>query len=170
MAAPLGVDRLVSVFAYSDAARELVARVKYRDARHALAFLADVLADRSRPTLTPAPAVVTWPPTTARRRRERGFDHAELLARRVATRLALPAAALLHRVDGAAQTGASRDVRRVGPRFTATHRPTEPGGAVLLVDDVVTTGGTLSAAARALRSAGWARVVAVTAAGTPAPG
>ena len=52
-------------------------------------------------------AVVTWIPTTSRRRRQRGFDQAELLARGVARRLRLPCRALLRRADDSPQTGRS---------------------------------------------------------------
>jgi predicted amidophosphoribosyltransferase len=109
--------------------------------------------------------VVTWAPTTPARRRERGFDHAELLAKAVARRLHKPARRLLRRLPGPAQTGRSLEERRRAPALEATGRAPLPR-RVLLVDDVVTTGATVSAAARALRGVGAAEVRVVAAART----
>jgi predicted amidophosphoribosyltransferase len=114
----------------------------------------------------PAPSLVTWVPTTPSRRRARGFDHAELLARAVARRLSRPSGGLLRRIEGPPQTGLTGAARRRGPTITA--RRTVPAD-VLLVDDVATTGGSLTTAAAALRLSGAVRVVAITAARTPAP-
>ncbi len=109
--------------------------------------------------------MVTWAPTTPRHRRARGFDHAELLARAVGRQARLPTRALLTRLPGPPQTGARRAERRAGPRFRA--RPDVAGLGVLLVDDVVTTGATLTAAAGALRRGGARGIVGVAAARTP---
>jgi predicted amidophosphoribosyltransferase len=109
--------------------------------------------------------VVTWAPTTTPRRRARGFDHAELLARGVARSVLLPARAALRRRPGPPQTGLSRRARRSGPCFDLLDARLPSG--VLLVDDVATTGATVSAAAAALRSGGAHFVVVSTAARTP---
>ena len=162
-APPDGVDEWAAAYAYVGVARELVARVKYRRMHGATAWLAETAARVVRP---PVPEVVAWVPTTPVRRRERGFDHAELLARAVARRLSRPARRLLARGDGPPQTGLGAAARRVGPEIVPV-RASPP--TVLLVDDVATTGASLSAAAAALRVAGAARVVALTAARTPAP-
>ena len=162
---PAGVDACLALFAYEGPARPLVAGLKYRNHRDALAGLAAALA-----ALLPVPPpvdVVTWAPTTPDRRRARGFDHAELLARAVARRVRAPCVGLLDRRPGPAQTGRSGAERRVGPSLRA-RRPCPP--RVLLVDDVATTGATLAAAAAALRGAGATTVVALVAARTPAPG
>jgi predicted amidophosphoribosyltransferase len=108
---------------------------------------------------------VTWIPTTAARRRRRGFDQGQLLARALALRLGLPCVRLLRRLPGPAQTGRSLAERQAGPRL-AVSRAAVPA-SVLVVDDVVTSGATLSAAAVALRSLGAKRVDAVAAASTP---
>ena len=142
----------------------LVGGVKYRGAHAATSWLADAACRTLGP---PLPAVVTWAPTTAARRRARGFDHAELLARRVARHLRRPVRRLLTRIDDRAQTGLAAADRRRGPQFMA--RALVPP-SVLVVDDVATTGATLTGAAAALREAGAASVVALTAARTPAPG
>jgi predicted amidophosphoribosyltransferase len=160
--APPGVDRCHAAFAYDGAGVDVVAALKFRAERAALAWVALVLASRVD---TRGIDVVTWVPTTAARRRHRGGDHAERLARAVAGRLGFPVRRLLVRRPGPAQAGRGAVARRAGPALAAARR-SPPG--VLVVDDVVTTGGSVAAAARALRAAGATRIVVAAAARTPA--
>lgn len=164
LATPPEVDACIALVAYEDGGRELLARLKYRNARDALRWLAGGMAAAVAGSASPPADVVTWAPTTAARRRARGFDQAELLARAVARTLGLPCRRLLHRRPGAPQTGRDLHGRRAGPEFTARRRAPP---RVLLVDDVVTSGATVTAAARALRAAGAVQVVAVAGARTP---
>jgi predicted amidophosphoribosyltransferase len=154
-------------FAYEGVVRELVARVKYRNARHAIPWLAEQVCASAPGAVLAADAVV-WAPTDRSRARTRGFDHAELLARAVAARLGLPAVALLSRDPGPPQTGRPAPERRAGPGVRALRAPID--ARILLVDDVVTTGGTLVACARALRHAGAPQVTAAAIARTQPPG
>jgi predicted amidophosphoribosyltransferase len=158
----------VAAFAYEGVAREVVARLKYRDARSAAGWLADAIVTRLRLVTSDGFDVVTWAPASVARVRAHGVDHASLLARAVAGALDLPASALLARRPGPAQTGASWTARRRGPDLSP--RREVAGANVLVVDDVATTGATATAAARALRSAGATGVVFATAARTPRPG
>ena len=159
--APPGVDGCAAFLAYDTAARELVARLKYRNARSSVPFLARGMAAAAPPGVD----IVTWAPTTPVRLRARGFDQARLLARAVARDLRLPCRPLLRRRPGPAQTGRDAAARLAGPAFVA--RRSLAGRRVLLVDDVVTTGATVTAAARALREAEAEAVYVVAAARTP---
>lgn len=135
------------------------------------------LAERIVASLTDARWIdridtVTWAPTSTVHRRRRGYDQAELLARAVARQCRLRCQRLLVRSGATPQTGRSRSQRLSdGPHFTA--RPIFgsrrlPGfTGVLVVDDIVTTGSTLWAAERALRSAGYAEVLLAAVARTP---
>jgi predicted amidophosphoribosyltransferase len=159
--------------------RQVVLGFKYGNRRQLGHHLAGLLVNRLLAEgVGPGDVdVVTWAPTSPRHRRRRGFDQAELVARRVAAQLGLPCRRLLER-DGAspAQTGLDRVARLHGPVFRSS--PAATGRRVLVVDDVVTTGATLRSAEAALRHAG-ARLVRraavattpalVAAAGSPAP-
>jgi len=162
---PAGLSSCRSLLRYDGPGRTLVTRFKYGNARDALPWLADALAG-----LVDAGRVdaVTWVPTTPARRRERGFDQSELLASRVAARLGRPAVALLGRRAGPPQTGRTRAERLQPPCFVPRRRagPGTPA-RVLLVDDVMTTGATLGAAARALLRAGVGECHGLTVARTP---
>jgi predicted amidophosphoribosyltransferase len=163
LAPPVGVDRCLAPLAYAGAARELVARLKYRNARASVRWLAGAMVALVDEPIT----TVVWVPTTAARRHERGFDQAEVLARAIARRIGSPCLRALRRHQGAPQTGADAATRLSGPVLEPRYRL---GGTVLLVDDVTTTGATLTAAAFAVRDAGAVRVIGLVAARTPLPG
>jgi predicted amidophosphoribosyltransferase len=164
---PAPLDWWASCFVYEGVARELVARAKYRGERRFLLAVAQRVAALAAGT--PAPVdLVTWVPASTARLRSQGVDHGELLARSVARILAVPAASRLSRRAGLAQTGLAAHARRGGPDLRPIGR--SDGATILVVDDVATTGGTLSAAARALRTSGAVSVFAVTIARTPRPG
>lgn len=109
---------------------------------------------------------VTWVPLSRRRLRRRGFDQAEVLARHVALRVGLPVRPLLGRArDTRAQARLSGPERRRALADAFRGRgPEPPPRRVLLVDDVLTTGATAAACARALKDAGARRVTVLTAA------
>lgn len=152
VATATGVDRVTCAWAYEGPARDLVLALKLRAQRDAAVPLAAAAVAAVRRAGTEA-SLVTWVPARARDRRVRGFDHAELLARHVADSLGLPAVGLLARADARPdQAGLSAAERRTNLRGAFVARPSR--GAVLLVDDLVTTGATGSACALALKGAG----------------
>lgn len=154
---PLGLTACVAAFDYRSAA-SMVTALKNGDRRALVGWLADQLVAELEPA---AGALVTWAPTSRARRRARGFDQAELLARAVARRWGRPCRRLLERCPGPPQAGRTARERRSSPAFQAVGRP---GDLVVVIDDVVTTGATLSAAARALHQAGVPEVIGLVAA------
>jgi competence protein ComFC len=171
---PVEPRRIESPLRYEGAARDVVLAAKVGGQRQALRLLADELADaiRSDTSLPGAFDLVTWAPTTDRRQRRRGFDQSEAIARLLARRLGIPCRRLLRRLPGPPQTGSTRSERLVGPRFRARPARSHRHGTtlrVLVIDDVITTGSTLRAAAHALTVSGWRNVVVAACAATPEP-
>lgn len=160
---PDGVDSCHALLAYEGDARAVVAGLKFRGARSALAWVTEGLGVL---VLPPVPAAVCWVPVLPAHRIERGVDAGEVVARALGRHLGRPTLALLRRRPGPPQTGRSAADRRAGPSL-AVRRP--PPTSVLVVDDVITTGASLAAAARVLRRAGARQVVGAAVARTPPP-
>jgi predicted amidophosphoribosyltransferase len=145
--------------AYDDRVRRLVRSWKERGLRRLAAAAADAVADALPP---PGAAVIAYVPPDRARGLERGHQPAERLARELGERWALPVLSLLGRTRPASrQRGLSLADRRrnVAGAFAPVG---EAPPKVALVDDVYTSGATVSAAATALRKAGARRVEVVT--------
>lgn len=108
--------------------------------------------------------IITWAPLSRRRLRHRGYDQARLIAEETAKLLGIPCARLLKKTrNNPAQSGTgSAEKRRanVAGVYEMLSPTLAGGGQVLVVDDIVTTGATLSECARVLRVAGCAGVYA----------
>lgn len=145
---------LVTLGTYRGPLRRSVRALKYSGARDLAGILGSALA-RGVPTNWGVTAVVPVPLHVSRQR-ERGFNQAELLARKLAQELGVPCVpqALTRRRQGvsqARQQGAQR--QHLHGHFQPDLRSV-PSGAVLLLDDVLTSGRTLLACRDALHEAG----------------
>ena len=172
LAAPVALPRsgeVIAALPFAGRPRDVILGFKYGNRRQLGHHVAGLLVNRLLAAgVRPHDIdVVTWAPTSRKRRRRRGFDQAELVAQRVAAQLGLPCRRLLERDgDDLPQTGRDRAARLHGPVFRAS--PRTAGERVLVVDDVVTTGATLRSATDALHRAGARRVVRAALATTPA--
>ncbi len=161
-----GCDACLSPLWYQDGVRDGVHRYKFGGgAGHAELFgelMAQCLADRwdGRTDL------VTWVPLHPRRKRDRGYDQAELLARRVSRRIGAPAAPTLEKVRATGVQPRPREEAHRRANVAGAYRALPgiglTGRRVVLVDDVVTTGSTMAECAACLRGAGAEAVVGLT--------
>lgn len=155
-------DAAWAPLAHDGPARALVAALKFRGRLPVADLMAGQIAAMAPTGLLAPPAVLVPVPADPHRRRARGFDQAEQLARALGRRTGLPRRAALRRGGSSVrQVGASRAARLAPGRLGVAATCPAPVRAVL-VDDVHTTGATLRACAAALRSAGAHRVVCVT--------
>lgn len=159
-----GADGIMHAgYHYKSAAGKLVHLLKFSAVEAAAKPLADGMAEEARKFTLPADTVVTWVAMPEIRRRSRGVDHARTLATELASRLGLPADALLCRTGmQKEQRSLSAQDRQVNIRkaFTCPKPVMHP---VLLVDDVRTTGATITACTEVLLRAGAPTVFVVTA-------
>jgi predicted amidophosphoribosyltransferase len=173
-ATPRVCDLIVRLGAYEDPLRTWIRQVKYGGRWFEMGQLLGrrlgaIMRERG---VEPDRAVVVPMPMPWARRAQRGIDHARVLADGVGRGLGAPVLPLLRRRAAIPQASLSRGLRRRGGRgvHLARSPPRLAGLDAILVDDVLTTGATLRAAARQVRRLGPERVCGAIAAVTDPPG
>lgn len=159
-------DGCFSPLAYRDAVPGAVHRYKFSRVRALGKPLAALMAQCLSDRLPEGADLITWAPLSRKRLRERGFDQAELLAREVGRLLSIPAAPALKKTrnTGPQSELEEESARRANARGAYALLPGADltGRRVVLVDDVVTSGATLSECAALLRQAGAEEVYCLT--------
>ena len=158
-----GFDAVYCFGSYEGLLREWIHLYKYGRVKTLARPLCELLT-KAVPRDEQFDAIVPVPLHWLRRWR-RGFNQSELLARGLARQLGVPMiSALRRRRSTQVQAGLSNTARRrnVAQAFRSRQWRPVAGKRILLIDDVMTTGSTAAACARALKSAGAARVVLAT--------
>ena len=148
---------------YSGPARRAVLTLKFRSGR----YLAPTMGDLLREAIVMRPIAVDLVipvPLSSKRLRMRGYNQAALLAEQIASLTGgVLAPEVLSRADRPPQQtlGARERLTNLTGVFTCSPRATVDGKSVLLIDDVITTGATVSACADTLAAAGARRISAL---------
>jgi len=166
--------RAVSYGAYAGPLRDLVHLLKYDQVRPAAALLGKFLQEAAARMELPSSMLLVPVPLWRGKRRIRGFNQAEEIARAflrgfasggtAATSIQLDTTSLVRQRETVSQTGLTRHQRRANVRGAfAVVRPEKIAGQnILLVDDVMTTGTTAGECARVLLRAGAKQVFVAT--------
>ncbi len=161
-----GCDACLSPLWYRDGVRKGVRRYKFGGGKSHAALFGQLMAQCLQDRGTGRVDLITWAPLHPQRKRERGYDQAELLARRVGELSGLLVAGTLEKARATAvqsqagEDGARRD--NVRGAYRVLPGAELAGKRVVLVDDVATSGATLAECAAALRGAGAASVTGLT--------
>jgi ComF family protein len=152
---------------YEGILREAIHRFKYAGHRNLATHLAALMLAACRPERRYQEAGLIVPaPLSRERLRKRGFNQAELLALEVGRALGVPVngKCLVKNFDTPPQTGLSRVAREANLKgaFSVKNPDLVRDRVVLVIDDVFTTGSTISEAATALRQAGARQVLGLT--------
>lgn len=143
---------------HDGSARDLLSLYKFGHQRAAAQSIARIMVRTLQEFSTvPSQNLLAVPiPTATSRMRERGFGHAELLAKKIAAKTGMQYSPALRRLGQVRQLGSKREdrLKQLNASFFAKNPKIIAGRSILLIDDVVTTGGSITAGARTLRAAG----------------
>lgn len=153
----------VSPLFYEGKVRDSILRFKFHDATQYADIYGRFMADCIRDNLKGRYDIITWVPLSKARLKKRGYDQAMLLAMSTALQLDDVAVELLiKQVDVPAQSGMGGAEKRranISGVYTVQDEELVRGKRILLIDDIVTTGATLSECAKTLRIFGAEDVV-----------
>lgn len=159
-------DVCVSPLKYEDQVRNAILKFKFRGRTDYAEYFGKFMADSAREHLAGKYNMITWVPLSSERKRTRGYDQAMLLALAAALELDDVAVETLEKTKDviAQSTLNSAEERRENIKdvFAATDPDLIAGKRILLIDDIVTTGVTLSECSRALLIGGAESVVCAT--------
>lgn len=163
---PEFIELCVSPLAYQEPVIASVHRYKFSGHRSYARSYGILIAQCVRDQIDTPIHQVSWVPLSRARLRKRGFDQAEKLARVVGKELGLPVVPTLEKIRSNQQQSLLTDpaARRANVLGAYQIRPDADvvGRRVLLIDDVVTSGATLSECARILQMAGSEQIFAAT--------
>lgn len=160
---PLPLDRVVAPWQFGGQLASAIRRLKFGGHAHIARDIAPLWAPVLAAAVAELDAIVVPVPLHWRRRWMRGYDHAWLLARHACAfaGIAAPVSALRRIRHAPAQSTLPAAGRAANVRDAFAVTGTVAGRAILLVDDVMTTGATLTEAARPLRAAGATSIAAL---------
>ena len=160
----------VSPLYYENEVREALMRFKFNDTTAYAPVFGGFIADCIAENLKGRYDIITWVPLSSKRLKKRGYDQAMLLAMAAALKLDDVAVELITKhTDVPAQSGAgSAEKRRanISGVYSVTDEELVRGKRVLVIDDIITTGSTLSECAKTLKYAGAEEVLCCTLART----
>lgn len=163
---PEHVELCVSPLGYEGLVRPCVHRYKFGRRRGYVRVLGPLCAQAVQDHMAQQDLdLISWPPLSAKGLKKRGFDQARLLAQAVAQSRGMEETPLFRKAETAQQsTLRAPSARRANvlAAFSLLDPALVAGKSILLVDDVVTSGSTLSECARVLLTAGAREVWAVT--------
>ena len=156
-------QRCIATFFYREPLRGAILRYKFSGCRAYAAQFGQWMAVTARDKLAGEYDMISWVPVSRKRRRTRGYDQAELLCRAAADALGCTAVRTLTKTDDnpPQSTLADASMRAANVRGVyQAYRPEDfAGRRILLIDDIVTTGSTLSECCRVLLTAGASGIV-----------
>lgn len=156
----------VSPLYYEGSVRDSILRFKFRDGTIYAKLYGTMLADCIRENLKGQYDIITWVPLSEKRRKKRGYDQAMLLAMAAALDLDDVAVELLYKItDVPAQSslgGAEKRRANISGVYVVADEELVRGKRILVIDDIITTGSTLSECAKTLKLSGATEVVCCT--------
>lgn len=159
-------DACLSPLWYKDRVRKAMHRYKFEGGQGHAKLFGQLMAQCLQDRLTERADLITWAPLHSKRKRERGYDQAELLARRVGELTALPVENTLEKVRATAVQSQSGEDEARKANVQGAYRTVPDldlaGKHIVLIDDVATSGATLAECASALRQANAGFVVGLT--------
>lgn len=151
-------DKGMAVFSYDETMRHSIAMFKYHNRREYAKFYAQEMARSGERFLRScAPQVIVPVPVHRRKKRQRGFNQAELVAKELGKLLKLPvdSSYVVRIEDTTPQKELTRSERKKNlKKAFRVDRTKKPYRSVLLIDDIYTTGATVDAIADVLKEAG----------------
>ncbi len=148
---------------YEGEVKQLIQMLKYERAMRAANYLAELLVPQVKPRDYD---YISWAPVSSRRFRQRGYNQAKLIAKQIAAQTKVPYIETLGRLGHARQVGTGRKLRtqQLKGSMYAVKPERFKSKRIVIVDDVLTTGATLSECANVLMAAGaksvWGAAVA----------